>query len=109
MRTRQGDAMSQRARAQILVDRWDLGRLFRVHAASVHNWTHEGLAEAALLEPGGPGRAALFDAERAIEWFRRTKLRVGEIAPTLGDIKALVAQKPARADHGLHHPARRAS
>ncbi len=102
--------MSQREKRQVLVraDKWHLARLFQVHASSVHAWQrHEGLGQAALIAQGGPAKPAVFDGRLAIAWFRRKKLRSGETAPTLEDLKAIVARTAAPAENGTAAPARR--
>lgn len=85
--------MNQRKPAQILVDRWDLAVIFKVHASSIHTWQrHEGLAQVALVEAGGPGKPARYDAAKAIEWYARVKLRPGEQAPTIKQIEQLLTR-----------------
>jgi hypothetical protein len=50
--------------------------------------------------PGGPGKPALFDGERALAWFRHEKLRNGQAAPTLTNLKAILARMAAPAGPG---------
>jgi len=91
--------MSQREQTQtpFKADKWALAALFKAHPMSVHSWQKHGGLGGALISPGGPGKPALFDGARAIEWFRREKLRDGEAAPTLEDLRTIVARMAAPA------------
>jgi hypothetical protein len=81
------------SRPPLLVTRWHLAALFRVHAATVNLWQHEGL-DAARVDRGGPGRPATYDGARAVAWFNATKAHYFQ-PTTLDELRAIVAARPA--------------
>ena len=94
-------------RKRLLVTRLHLARVFTVHVDSVALWLDEGLREAALVKPGGPGRAALFDAERAALWFNHAKVKPrGWARPvSLADFESLAAASTAASSNGTRSDA----
>ena len=79
------------------IDRFVIARLARVHPGSVACWLREGLA-GACVRPGGPGRAALFDAKRTLTWLAERK----KIHHTLADVRALVRSVPTHPAETRH-------
>jgi len=74
----------------LLVDRWQLARALDVHPHTVYVWLREGL-DVALVKRGAPHRPALFDGQRALDWFNRVKADGRPFTPrTLTDLKAVV-------------------
>ena len=78
--------------------RLQLSRVFAVHVDSVRMWLDEGLRGAALVKPGGPGRAALFDGRAAIKWFNEHKCVGWGAFPslTLDDLRAIAGREKTR-------------
>jgi hypothetical protein len=67
--------MMTREKRRLLVTRWDIARALGVHAMSVSLWSrHEGLAAAAMVRCGGPGRPALYDGHYVVRWYNATKV-----------------------------------
>lgn len=86
------------------LDRWQLAQIFHAHASTIGGpWCREGLA-VAVVEPGGPGRPARYDAKRAIEWFNANKARAHHMAPlTLKDVRAAIRTTTKEISHDMVH------
>jgi len=76
------------------VDRFTLAKAFNVHPGSVAVWLREGLS-VALVEPGAPGRPALFDGAVALAWLNGRKKYHRRTPCTLADLRAMVRQDNA--------------